>query len=89
MSILIGVSKGLLVGIANVLPGAHSLNCKKYQAEGELAQADGQLLTAEVGHQSSLDLQELCQLRFVRRPKSTPHTIRRNGLLVRKRIDAI
>jgi hypothetical protein len=89
MSILIGISKGLLVGMANVLPGVHSLNCKKHRAEGELAQADGQLLTAEVGHQSSLDLQGPYQPRFVMRPKSTPHTIRRNGLLFRKRIDAI
>jgi hypothetical protein len=77
------------VGIANVLPGAHSLNCKKHQPEGELVRADGQLLTAEVGHRSSLDLQQPCQLRFVMRLKSTQHTMRRNGLLVRKRIDAI
>jgi hypothetical protein len=50
MSILIGISKGLPVGMANVLPGVHSLNCKKHRAEGELVQADGQLLTAEVGY---------------------------------------
>jgi len=75
-SILIGAARGLLVGIANVLPGAHSLNCKKHQPEGELVRADGQPLTAEVGHRSSLDLQQPCQLRFCNVPKkyTTYHT---------------
>ena len=51
--------------IARVLLEAHGSNCWHRQREGGLVQADEQLSTAEVGPESSLDLQGKCQLRLL------------------------
>lgn len=53
--------------MARVLSEAHSLDCKSQRREGELARGVGQLLAAQVGRESSLDLHQSRQIQLVMR----------------------